>query len=68
MARFRVRHDISYRQVNGEAASVNPAENENWVALLPGIVNTYAPRYIYNTDELGPCGTTTKVQPRSPRV
>ncbi|KAG0417050.1 hypothetical protein HPB47_005912 [Ixodes persulcatus] len=53
MDRFRVRHGISYRQVNGEAASVNPADIENWIALLPGIVNAYAPRDVYNADELG---------------
>ncbi|KAG0410301.1 hypothetical protein HPB47_012566 [Ixodes persulcatus] len=58
MARFRVCHGISYRQVNGEAASVNPAVIENWVALLPSIVNVYAPRYVYNTNELGLCGCT----------
>ncbi|KAM7283587.1 tigger transposable element-derived protein 6-like [Ixodes scapularis] len=66
MDRFRVRHGISYRQVNGEAASVNPADIENWISLLPGVVNAYAPRDVYNADELG---LFFKVQPtKSPSL
>lgn len=57
---FRARHGICYRQVKGKAASVNPAYIENWVVLLPCIINAYEPRYVYNADELG---LISKVQP-----
>ncbi|KAK8781737.1 hypothetical protein V5799_016922 [Amblyomma americanum] len=53
ISRFRARHAIAYRQVNGEAASVNPADIENWISLLPGILNAHDPRDVYNPDELG---------------
>lgn len=52
MGRFRVRHGIFYRQVDGEADSMNPADIENWVVLLPGIFNRYAPRDVYNVNEM----------------
>ncbi|KAH9369374.1 hypothetical protein HPB48_017726 [Haemaphysalis longicornis] len=42
--RFRARHGISYRQVDREAASVHPADIENWVILLPAIINAYDPK------------------------
>ncbi|KAM7314184.1 tigger transposable element-derived protein 6-like [Ixodes scapularis] len=54
------RHGISYRQVNGEAASVNPADIENWIALLRGIVNAYRPCDVFNAHKLG---LFYKVQP-----
>ncbi|KAM7304477.1 tigger transposable element-derived protein 6-like [Ixodes scapularis] len=60
MDRIRLRHGISYRQLNGKATSMNPADIENWISLLPGIVNAYAPRDVYNADELG---LFFKVQP-----
>ncbi|KAK8766565.1 hypothetical protein V5799_006661 [Amblyomma americanum] len=60
ISRFRARHAIAYRQVNGEAASVNPADIENWISLLPGILNAHDPRDVYNADELG---LFFKVQP-----
>ncbi|KAK8785987.1 hypothetical protein V5799_007648 [Amblyomma americanum] len=60
ISRFRARHAIAYRQVNGEAASVNPADIENWISLLPGILNAHDPRDVYKADELG---LFFKVQP-----
>lgn len=45
-------HGIAYLQVNGEAASMNPAGAEKWVTLLPIIFNTYDPRVVYNVNEL----------------
>lgn len=46
-------HGIAYLQVNGEAASMNPAGAEKWVALLPIIFNTYDPCVVYNVNEFG---------------
>lgn len=39
--------------MNREAVSVNLLDVENWIALLPSIINAYAPRDVYNADELG---------------
>lgn len=52
VSRFRIRHGISYRQVNGEAATVNAVDVENWIALLPGIVNANRPCDVFHADEL----------------
>ncbi|XP_037576660.1 major centromere autoantigen B [Dermacentor silvarum] len=38
ISRFRARHGIAYRQVNGEAASVNLADVDKWLSLLPTII------------------------------
>lgn len=53
MGPFCFCHGIFQYQANGEAASLNMADIENWVALLPGTVNTYASRDVHDADELG---------------
>lgn len=53
ISRFRARHGITYRQVNGEAASVNLADVGKWLSLLPTRIDSFHPRNVYNANELG---------------
>ena len=55
LERFKVRHDISFKRVCGEANSVetNSVEMENWQNKLAKILQDYSPDQIYNADETG---------------
>lgn len=52
--RFKNRYGIVYKQVSGEAASVNTNDVECWkTSVLPQIMKRYASRDIFNVDEFG---------------
>jgi hypothetical protein len=55
LERFKVRHDISFKHVCGEANCVvtNSIEMENWQTKLSKILQDYSPDQIYNDDETG---------------
>lgn len=58
--RFKKRHGICYRTVNGEAASVDTATVDAWKETVASVISGYAPRDIFNADE---AGLFFKVQP-----
>lgn len=50
--RFRIRHGIVYRQICGEAKSVNMDDVNLWLnTTLPSILENYDPKDVYNADE-----------------
>lgn len=52
--RFRSRHGIVYRQISGEAESVNDDDIASWKDnVLPSLLYDYAPEDVYNADEFG---------------
>ncbi|XP_060860796.1 tigger transposable element-derived protein 4-like [Metopolophium dirhodum] len=52
--RFRSRHSIVYRQISGEAESVNNDDIASWKNnVLPSLLRDYAPDDVYNADEFG---------------
>jgi len=55
LERFKVRHDISFKRVCGEANYVetNSIEMENWQTKLSKILQDYNPDQIYHADETG---------------
>nr|XP_002735168.1 PREDICTED: tigger transposable element-derived protein 6-like [Saccoglossus kowalevskii] len=54
LERFKSRHGITFKSVCGEAASVSDDMVDDWVMLtLPGLIDGYAPRDIFNADETG---------------
>lgn len=58
--RFKNRHGLCYRTVNGEAASVDTETVEAWKETVVSIIKDYEPRDIFNADE---AGLFFKVQP-----
>nr|XP_006817586.1 PREDICTED: tigger transposable element-derived protein 4-like [Saccoglossus kowalevskii] len=54
LERFKSRHGITFKSMCGEAASVSDVMVDDWVTLtLPGLIDGYAPRDIFNADETG---------------
>ncbi|KAE9528898.1 hypothetical protein AGLY_012473 [Aphis glycines] len=52
--RFKKRHGIVYRQICGEAESVNDADIAAWSEnILPNILKEYSSNDIFNADEFG---------------
>ncbi|CAF1348282.1 unnamed protein product [Rotaria sordida] len=49
--KFRSRHNISYRAICGESASVNPVTTNEWKNRLPLIIDGYDRSNIFNADE-----------------
>lgn len=47
------RHNITYRSVSGEGASVSATNVENFKVKVPDLIRNYEPRDIYNIDETG---------------
>ena len=50
---FIKRHDIGFRKVSGESASVSDEVCSEWKALLPSLLAEYEPHNIFNADETG---------------
>lgn len=50
---FKKRHDIGFRKVSGESASVSDEVSSEWKALLPSLLAEYEPHNIFNADETG---------------
>ncbi|CAF1281361.1 unnamed protein product [Adineta ricciae] len=53
LERFRARHNIQFRVISGEGASISPITVDDWKARLPKILEGYHPANIYNCDETG---------------
>ncbi|CAF1368482.1 unnamed protein product [Rotaria sordida] len=53
LEKFRKRHGIQYRTINGESASVDPATVDEWKKRLVVMIDKYNPNDIYNADETG---------------
>ncbi|XP_050300101.1 tigger transposable element-derived protein 4-like [Anthonomus grandis grandis] len=53
LQKFRTRHNIAFRTISGEAASVNSADVTTFWEKVPSIIKNYAPKNIYNADETG---------------
>lgn len=53
LANFKKRHDIVYKKLCGESASVDESVCSNWKIDLKGLLDNYEPRNIFNTDETG---------------
>lgn len=51
--KFRKRHQIQFRVLSGEGASVNQITVEEWKKSLPVILEGYSASEIYNVDETG---------------
>ncbi|CAF4043586.1 unnamed protein product [Rotaria sordida] len=49
--KFKSRHNISYRAICGESASVNPVTTNEWKSRLPLIIDGYDRSNIFNADE-----------------
>ena len=53
LERFRLRYNVRFRVISGEAASVDVNTIEDWKKRLPMIIEEYKPCDIYNCDETG---------------
>ena len=54
LAKFKRRHAISFKSVQGEAGAVNPEQTKDWIEhQLPQLLQTYNPKDIFNLDECG---------------
>ena len=53
LQRFRHRHDITFKSISGEAASVNMDDVKNFKERLSSILLGYRPEDVYNADESG---------------
>ncbi|KAL1448239.1 hypothetical protein WDU94_003519, partial [Cyamophila willieti] len=53
LEKFRKRHNIAYKTVCGEAASVDKSAGADWKEKLPSICEGYSERDVYNADETG---------------
>ncbi|XP_065357188.1 tigger transposable element-derived protein 4-like [Calliphora vicina] len=53
LERFKKRHNISFRTISGEAASVNQNDVINFTEKVPSLIEGYDSRDIYNADETG---------------
>lgn len=51
--RFKNRHGITYRTVNGEAASVDIATVDTWKNHVESLIDGYEPRDVFNANEAG---------------
>lgn len=53
LERFKNRHNITFRTISGESASVSVAVVDDFKTKLPALINNYNPRDVYNADETG---------------
>lgn len=53
LEKFRRRHNISFKAISGEAASVDPADVASFVEKVPHLIRNFEARDIYNADETG---------------
>lgn len=51
--KFKIRHNITFKAICGEAASVNPEDVAAFMVKLPSLIKGYLPKDIYNADETG---------------
>lgn len=53
LEKFRLRHNIAFKCISGEAASVDKEDVTNFAAKVPLIIRGYDAKNIYNADETG---------------
>ena len=53
LEKFRNRHVISFRTINGESASVDNSTIEEWKNRLSIVIDGFNPNDIFNADETG---------------
>lgn len=53
LEKFRTRHNIVFRKLNGEAADCPLDEAKGWMETLPSIIADYDLKDIFNCDETG---------------
>lgn len=54
LSRWKVRHNISYKAVSGENATVSKEVCEDWKkSTLSPLLQRYHPNYVFNADETG---------------
>ncbi|XP_030754388.1 tigger transposable element-derived protein 4-like [Sitophilus oryzae] len=53
LERFKKRHNITFKTISGESASVNPEDVRSFIEKIPSRLAEYHPRDIYNADETG---------------
>ncbi|XP_050293635.1 tigger transposable element-derived protein 6-like [Anthonomus grandis grandis] len=51
--KWRRRHYISFKSISGESADVNQEDVNQFLERLPGMLQGYRPKDIYNVDESG---------------
>lgn len=51
--KFRSRHNITFKAISGEAASVNPDDVKSFFEKIPSLLRGYRTHDIYNADETG---------------
>lgn len=50
---FKTRHDITFKKICGESASMDISICSEWIGKPNKLLNGYDPRNIFNTDETG---------------
>ena len=53
LEKFKTRHNINQAAICGESESVDLANVDEWIECLPSLMEGYAPKGIYNMDEIG---------------
>lgn len=53
LEKFRIRHNISFKTISGEAANINSADVGNFIEKIPLLLKGYSPKNVYNADETG---------------
>jgi hypothetical protein len=53
LEKFRTRHNISFRVINGESSSVDITTVDDWIQRIPKIIDGYEAKDIFNCDETG---------------
>ncbi|CAM4944475.1 unnamed protein product [Rotaria socialis] len=59
LEKFRNRHAISFRTINGESASVDNSTVEEWTQRLSTILDGFDENDVFNADETGLCYRAT---------
>jgi len=54
LTKFNARHGISHKAICGESAAVDTVLADDWMKnVLPGLIEGYEPRNVFNADETG---------------
>jgi hypothetical protein len=53
LEKFKKRHDLTFKKVCGESASVDPCISQDWKNELIDLLVDYDARDIFNADETG---------------
>ncbi|XP_034944919.1 tigger transposable element-derived protein 4-like [Chelonus insularis] len=53
LVNFKKRHELVFRKVCGESASVNNEICDEWIIELQSLLKDYEPKDVFNADETG---------------